>query len=70
MLEKIQEQKWFNITKLVVNILFYTLIVVLVLFSIANINKKDDFSNGKVKLVLIKKSKFLFAFNKIDSVFL
>jgi signal peptidase len=44
MLEKIQEQKWFNITKLVVNIVFYTLIVVLVLFSIANINKKDDYS--------------------------
>ena len=44
MLEKIQEQKWFNITKLVVNIVFYTLIVVLVLFSMANINKKDDYS--------------------------
>ena len=27
-----------------------------------NINKKDDFSNGKVKLVLIKKSKFLGSF--------
>ena len=44
MLEQIQDKKWFKITKLVVNIVFYALIVVLVLFSIANINKKDEYS--------------------------
>ena len=38
MLEQIQDKKWFRITKLVVNIVFYALIVVLLLFSIANID--------------------------------
>jgi signal peptidase len=43
-MKDIQEKKWFKISKIVLNVIFYTLIVVLLLFSIANINKKDQFS--------------------------
>ena len=43
-MKDIQEKQWFKISKIVLNVIFYTLIVVLVLFSIANINKKDEYS--------------------------
>ena len=43
-MKDIQEKQWFKISKIVLNVIFYTLIVVLLLFSIANINKKDQFS--------------------------
>lgn len=43
-MKDIQEKKWFKISKIVLNVIFYTLIVVLLLFSIANINKKDAYS--------------------------
>lgn len=42
MSEIIKENKALKITKLVVNIVFYVLIFVLLLFSIANLNKKDN----------------------------
>ena len=44
MKESIQEKKWYKITKLCVNVVFYALIVVLLLFSIANLNKKEEHS--------------------------
>lgn len=40
---QVQEKKWYKITKLCVNVVFYALIVVLLLFSIANLNKKEEF---------------------------
>ena len=40
---QVQEKKWYKITKFCVNVVFYALIVVLLLFSIANLNKKEDF---------------------------
>lgn len=49
---QVQEKKWYKITKLCVNVVFYALIVVLLLFSIANLNKKEEhdipnvFGNG------------------------
>ena len=42
MSEVVKENKALKITKLVINIVFYVLIFVLLLFSIANLNKKDD----------------------------
>ena len=44
-MKDIQEKKWFKISKLVVNIVFYALIVVLLLFSIANINLPIPIAN-------------------------
>lgn len=39
-----QENKTTKIIKIVVNVIFYALILILLLFSIANLNKKDEFS--------------------------
>lgn len=39
-----QENKTLKIVKVVVNVIFYVLIFMLLLFSIANLNKKDEFS--------------------------
>ncbi len=39
-----EEQTWQKVVKIVVNVIFYILIFLLLLFSIANLNKKDQYS--------------------------